>query len=494
VSSPMATVAELAVATGVQIATSPSRWEAVVTSVVDAEVARESVSLDGVLVIVDWRPVRPSDPLPDLPSLLEPLLVKNPSAILVNPARQVNPPRQTVTMAERADVCLLWNAVPDTGADVTSHLRRLVDPRPVNSPHAPTADEVATATGSDLLEILHRADNLENLLDAIGARLHATVRLSASSGALSAVTPVAVFPLTGVAQDNMALEVTRDTGLTVAETAMLDGLMPVIGLHVKLRASESDDAATEIARNLKSILGDDLVQREAGLRKGRRLALFPRHPVVCLGIEPFGVAVDMGGLHDLKSSLAPVATRFDADAITIVNEGVVVVLIKATTDFDALSRALYRGVQVPLAIGASDPVDNARSYPGAFRQAIRAVAVGRRIGAINRVTGYRDLGVLGVLYQLPEHARRQFVSETLGPVADETPDGLDQRRVLRVLRATDCNIAESARELFVHPNTLRSRIARIEAVTGPFLNEPDRRLTIFTALSMFSLDSNVEGD
>jgi DNA-binding PucR family transcriptional regulator len=86
------------------------------------------------------------------------------------------------------------------------------------------------------------------------------------------------------------------------------------------------------------------------------------------------------------------------------------------------------------------------------------------------------------------------VAETLGTVAGQTPESLDQRRILRVLRSTDCNIAESARELYVHPNTLRSRIARIEQITGPFMNEPERRLTIFTALSMFSLDNNVEGE
>ncbi|WP_307797321.1 PucR family transcriptional regulator [Williamsia soli] len=477
-----ATVADLAVATGVQIATTPTTWDTEVSSVLDAAEALHTISLDGAVVVTSWHPVRPNGPLPDLRSLLEPLIRRKPAAILVSPARPVNPPRQAVALAERADVCLLWNAGTDSAADVAAKLDRLVS----SAQPSPPAEVQPEST---LLGILGKADDLDALLAAIGDALGATVRLSDTpSGA------AVVLPLSGIPGTTPALEVSARDALGSGELAMLDGVLAVIRLHVRLRDAQSDDAAVEIARNLKNILGEDLVQREASLRKSRRLAVFPRHAVACLAIEPFGVSVDMNGLHDLKASLAPVALRFDPDAITIVNEGVLVVMIKATADLDALARALYRGVQVPLAVGAGDQVDDPRSYPSSFRQAVRAVAVGRRIGAINRVTRYRDLGVLGLLYQLPEHARRNFVDETLGSIADETPDGLDQRRILRVLRSTDCNIAESARELFIHPNTLRSRIARIEAITGPFMNEPDRRLTIFTALSMFSLDSNVEGD
>lgn len=480
-----ATVADLAVATGVQIATAPATWEAAVGSVVDAARAREMVSLDRVLVLLSWEPARPNGPLPDLRALLDPLIKKKPAAILVSPARPVNAPRQAVSSAERGDVALLWNIDPDSTTGVAEKLERAVD-----QARATTSPEPAPRFA--LLDILQSADDLDALLAAIGRVMGATVRINESPSRTT--DSAAIFSLSGVPGSGPAIEVTRNSALRADEIAMIDGLLTVIRLHLKLRDAQSDDAAVEIARNLKNILGEDLVQREASLRKSRRLAVFPRHAVVCLAVEPFGVSVDMNGLHDLKTALTPVASRFDPDAITIVNEGVLVVMIRATADLDALARALYRGVQVPLAVGASDHVDDPRSYPDAFRQAARAVAVGRRIGAINRVTRYRDLGVLGLLYQLPEHARRNFVSETLGSVADETSDGLDQRRILRVLRSTDCNIAESARELFIHPNTLRNRIARIEAVTGPFMNEPDRRLTIFTALSMFSLDSNVEGD
>lgn len=481
-----ATPAGLAGVTGVQMATSPAGIDTSITSVIDLADARDHLTLDDAVVTVEWKPTRPSGPLPDLLPILDPVLVKKPVAVLVSPIRPVNPPRQLVARAERAGVCLLWNSALVPHADlVVSFERQLQQSGEGRSETVPRAASVPD-------DILAAADDLDELLDRLGRFLRADLRLSDVAGPADPdVTPVR---LSAASVGGPVLEVRRDDDLAPDELLILTTLAPVFRLHARLADTATDDAATEIARNLKHILGDDLVQREMSLRKSRRLSLFPRHGVVCLGIEPFGISVDLNGLQQLRTAMTPVALRFDPDSITIVNSGTVVVMIRATVDFDALARALYRSVQVPLAVGASDEVDDPRSYPSSFRQASRAVAVGRRVGAINRVTRYRDLGVLGLLYQLPEHARRSFVAETLGSVAGPTPDGLDQRRILRVLRSTDCNITESARELYIHPNTLRSRIARIEQITGPFMNEPERRLTIFTALSMFSLDNNVEGE
>lgn len=477
------TVADIAAASGAQIATPAPDPTAAVTAVLDAAAAATAASLDGTVVVLGWAPERANGPLPDLLPLLDPLLAKRPGAVVVIPARPVNPPRSVLAQAGRSGVALLW--VLDAGSvdPVRSQLDRMLAAAP-----PPTAGPPGVTVPPGLLGA---ADDLGRLLDELGGALDATVRLlddRPSGGAAAGRFPVA----TG--GRSAWLEVHRDSPLLPAESALVGALIPVLRLHLRLRDAEFDDTAVEAARNLKTILGDDLVAREASLRRSRRLSMFPRHPLVCLVIEPFGVAVTMAGVQQLCTALQPLARRTDPDAISIVHEGAVVIMLDATVDLDVLSRALYRAVRTPLAIGASDEVGEPRGYPSAFRQAQRAVAVGRRVGGVNRVTRYRELGVLGLLYQLPEHTRRGFVAEQLGPVADDTPDALDQRRILRMLRATDCNITESARKLFIHPNTLRARISRIEAVTGPFLNDPARRMNLFTALAMFSLDSNPEGE
>ncbi|MGC0362137.1 hypothetical protein ABH922_000121 [Rhodococcus sp. 27YEA15] len=472
------TPTDIAMSTGGRLVTTVAT-ETLITAVLDENAAHVEAALTGILVVLEWRPPHPNGPLPDLVPILEQFLPKGPAAVFVSPSRSVNPPPKAVAAAERGNVSLIWNRSGGSPTEIEAQITELLTRSAVQVRHSHSVPD----------SMLAIADDLPRLLDAVTLALGGEARLSIAptrptqSGHIS-------FPLLENNSGNATLDIHREVSLSADERRLLTALAPVFRLHVALSDTTADDRTTERARNLKHILGEDLLQREVSLRKARRLSMFPRHPVVCLGIEPFGVRVDIEGLHELRIAMMPVAVRFDADAIVVVNAGTVVVMMKATTQLDSFVRALYRSVQVPLAVGVSEDVDDPRSYPSSFRQAERAVSVGRRVGAINRVTRYRDLGVLGLLYQLPEHARRSFVSETLGSVADSTPESLDQRRVLRALRATDCNVTESARSLFVHPNTLRSRISRIEQIVGSFMAEPEHRMTVFTALAMFSLDSS----
>src|SRR3954452_16645545 len=137
-----------------------------------------------------------------------------------------------------------------------------------------------------------------------------------------------------------------------------------------------------------------------------------------------------------------------------------------------------------LGTGIGRPAGSLSALAEAHRQAQRALGVGQEIHGGSSVTHFDQLGVFRLLSLIPDSTElRTYVDEVLGPLADAAdPDSADLRETLRVLLETNLNVAESARRLHFHYNTMRYRIGKLERLLGPFTTDPTLRLNLLLSL------------
>lgn len=123
-----------------------------------------------------------------------------------------------------------------------------------------------------------------------------------------------------------------------------------------------------------------------------------------------------------------------------------------------------------------------------YAQARKAVSVGRRVHGPGSVSHFDSLGVHRLLSLVSDTAElKSFATEVLGVLAGASAEAADLRMTLQTLLDTNLNVAETARLLHFHYNTLRYRISKLERIVGPFTTDPNLRLDVALALQVVQM-------
>ena len=157
---------------------------------------------------------------------------------------------------------------------------------------------------------------------------------------------------------------------------------------------------------------------------------------------------------------------------------VVAVLARTPATSPALAKdatTVFADAGRTFSTGASRTAAVPGELPTAYDQAVKAARVGRQLHGDGAVTHFDQLGVFRLLSLVGDTTElHAFVDEALGPLADAADAGLRRpAATLRVLLETNLNVAETARRLHFHYNTLRYRIGKLERLLGPFTDGPD---------------------
>ncbi|MBB5082940.1 PucR family transcriptional regulator [Nonomuraea endophytica] len=171
----------------------------------------------------------------------------------------------------------------------------------------------------------------------------------------------------------------------------------------------------------------------------------------------------------------------------------VVAVVDAALDASRVAKdaaaALADALPATFSTGTSRRCTAPATLPEAYSQALKAARVGRQLHGPGAVAQFDQLGVYRLLSLVNDtdelHA---FVRETLGPLAgDDDAENGDLRRTLQVLLETNLNVAETARRLHFHYNTLRYRIGKLERMLGNFTEDHHLRLNLTLALHVLRM-------
>jgi purine catabolism regulator len=222
---------------------------------------------------------------------------------------------------------------------------------------------------------------------------------------------------------------------------------PVVVLVVSLDLETDDDEGAKSAQERLSAAWTAAVRRRD---RTAAVASFAHEIVAVLGIPP------TGDLQDL-----------------------IVGMVREVTSVEGLV----------FTTGISRPAHQPSSLPDAYDQAGKAVRVGRQLHGPGEIAPFDSLGVYRLLSLVEDtNELHAFVNETLGELAtDADPESADLRRTLQVLLETNLNVAETARRLHFHYNTLRYRIGKLERLLGPFTEDPHLQLNLNLALQVLRM-------
>ena len=110
-----------------------------------------------------------------------------------------------------------------------------------------------------------------------------------------------------------------------------------------------------------------------------------------------------------------------------------------------------------------------------------AMDVGRIFYVDRTIMAYNTLGIGRLIYQLPMSLCEMFMHEVFG---ENTPDTFDEETLSTIHKFFDnsLNVSETARQLFVHRNTLVYRLEKLQKTTGLDIRVFEDALTFRIAL------------
>ena len=169
-----------------------------------------------------------------------------------------------------------------------------------------------------------------------------------------------------------------------------------------------------------------------------------------------------------------------------------IVIIREVTDIDpkteacSLSDLILTEAMVSPVIVYDKPVTDIYDLASCLKHCEAGLRLGTLLPGDGRVISYGDMSFEKLLYSVDEAAAREFLSESI-PQADLFVLDNEMKNTITTLFENELNIADTAKALFIHRNTLVYRLEKFQKQTGLDLKRFDDAVICRTALILSEL-------
>jgi carbohydrate diacid regulator len=183
-------------------------------------------------------------------------------------------------------------------------------------------------------------------------------------------------------------------------------------------------------------------------------------------------------------------TRIDGHSVVLVKDFSHIKEEEYEERLSGIAHSLVDNLQaeamVRVRVGYGSVVGMLTDIVQSHQEAQLALEVGRVFYAQRDTISYGKLGIGRLIYQLPTHLCQMFIKEVFG---SEIPDILEDEEAMSTINRffeNNLNISETARQLYVHRNTLVYRLERIEKAIGLDIRRFDEAMTFRIALMVIA--------
>ena len=136
---------------------------------------------------------------------------------------------------------------------------------------------------------------------------------------------------------------------------------------------------------------------------------------------------------------------------------------------------------VKASIGIGTIINNLKDITKSYKEAQMSMIIGNIFSGDQKVYDYNNLGLGRLVYHIPITLCELFLDEVF---KEKSADSLDNETMLTIQKffENNLNVSETARQLYIHRNTLVYRLDKIKRLTGLELTSFDDAVTFKIAV------------